>query len=92
MGCSPYGRVLPLCHYATQYFLKHFVTVQTILPSKNLVVDLATDKFAGQKHQCNVDHYLTNDHYLMKLIFIQNVINLHSQKSMQVADEKLGIN
>ena len=57
------------------------------MASKNLVVDLATDKSASQKSHCNVDHYP------MKLmIFIHNVVNLHSQKSMRVADEKLGIN
>ena len=38
----------------------------------------------------NIDHYLTNDHYLITLmIFIHNVVNLYSQKSVRAADEKL---
>ena len=38
-----------------------------LLCKQYLVVDLATHKSWGQKHQYNVDHYLTNDHYVMKL-------------------------
>ena len=52
-----------------------------IIPfSISRVADFGTDK---SKTCCSVDHYLMNDE------FNNNVVNLHIQKSMRAADEKL---
>ena len=67
---------MPLCHSALPKVLCYYVNeeyillVQTLLPGKNLVVYLAIVKSAGPKSHSGVNHYLTNDHYLVKLMIM----------------------